>query len=84
MRIELTTSSLPRKCSTPELQQLERGQTKPFQKTLFQLINFKKPITILKWAVVDSNHRSRRQRIYSPLHLATLVTAHLDFSIEDQ
>ncbi len=27
------------------------------------------------WAVVDSNHRSRRQRIYSPLHLATLVTA---------
>jgi hypothetical protein len=26
MRIELTTSSLPRKCSTPELQQLERRQ----------------------------------------------------------
>ena len=27
MRIELTTSSLPRKCSTPELQQLEGSQT---------------------------------------------------------
>ena len=34
MRIELTTSSLPRKCSTPELQQLERSQTYLFQKTL--------------------------------------------------
>ena len=33
MRIELTTSSLPRKCSTPELQQLERSQTNLFQKT---------------------------------------------------
>jgi|GEM_PF-3130091 hypothetical protein len=31
MRIELTTSSLPRKCSTPELQQLERSQTYLFQ-----------------------------------------------------
>ena len=33
MRIELTTSSLPRKCSTPELQQLERSHSHLFQKT---------------------------------------------------
>ena len=33
MRIELTTSSLPRKCSTPELQQLERSLTQQFQIT---------------------------------------------------
>ena len=40
------------------------------------ILLFQKTSTLfLKWAVVDSNHRSRRQRIYSPLHLATLVTA---------
>ena len=27
------------------------------------------------WEVVDSNHRSRRQRIYSPPHLAALETS---------
>ena len=41
----------------------------------FQTYQFQKTTINLKWAVVDSNHRSRRQRIYSPLHLATLVTA---------
>src|SRR5690348_13826235 len=33
MRFELTTSSLPRKCSTPELQQPVRNQTHLFQKS---------------------------------------------------
>ena len=33
---------------------------------------------IVLWAVVDSNHRRRSQRIYSPPHLATLVTALLN------
>ncbi len=112
MRIELTTSSLPRKCSTPELQQLERSQIYNFKKLYFSAVHLQRisshqlsgrrasnsrpiawkaialPIELLplvkyyfkkliymQWAVVDSNHRSRRQRIYSPLHLATLVTA---------
>ena len=28
------------------------------------------------WEVVDSNHRRRSQRIYSPPHLAALETSH--------
>ena len=39
MRIELTTSSLPRKCSTPELQQPEGSQTHQFQITYTNNIN---------------------------------------------
>ena len=51
-----------------------------FRKLLFKrTINFQitKSVNhqIEEWAVVDSNHRSRRQRIYSPPHLAALETA---------
>src|SRR5689334_4791357 len=81
MRFELTTSSLPRKCSTPELQQPVRNQTHLFQKTIFlnHLPDYSSGYSIYEftkaernqthrfnkaklrmWAVVDSNHRSRK------------------------
>ncbi len=44
MRIELTTSSLPRKCSTPELQQLEKKSENSIYK-LSSLNYFKKLIS---------------------------------------
>ena len=31
-------------------------------------------ITTLSWVVMDSNHRSKKQQIYSLPHLATLET----------
>ena len=31
-------------------------------------------ITALSWVVMDSNHRSKKQQIYSLPHLATLET----------
>ena len=38
---------------------------------LYQLSYFRRVL----WAEMDSNHRSRRQQIYSLPHLATLVSA---------
>ena len=66
MGLEPATSSLPRKCSTPELRQhlikkrAEDGtQTRDPQLgrlMLYQLSYFRRN----KWAVMDSNHRSRK------------------------
>ena len=33
------------------------------------------------WEGTDSNHRSRRRRIYSPLHLTTLQPSHIVFNL---
>ena len=110
MRFELTTSSLPRKCSTPELQQLLFAKllcqwnifpeqlceyTKFHPKTCFSMTTFESgrrvsnsqpiawkaialPIELLplfcgQWWIRTTE--VERQRIYSPPHLATLVTA---------
>ena len=40
---------------------------------LYQLSYFRLS-RLLKWVVMDSNHRRHRQQIYSLPHLATLVT----------
>ncbi len=79
LRVELRTSSLPRKCSTTELIQQARAengaQTRDPQ--LGRLVLYKLAIsatTYKKWVVMDSNHRRRSQQIYSLPHLATLVT----------
>ena len=80
LRVELRTSSLPRKCSTTELIQQQRAengaQTRDPQLgrlVLYQLSYFRLS-RLLKWVVMDSNHRRHRQQIYSLPHLATLVT----------
>ena len=80
LRVELRTSSLPRKCSTTELIQQKIGaengaQTRDPQLgrlVLYQLSYFRKSTT--EWVVMDSNHRRHSQQIYSLPHLATLVT----------
>ena len=70
-RLELGTSSLPRKCSTAELhrQQIraeDGAQTRDPQLgrlMLYQLSYFRilaKVITLFLWAKMDSNHRSRK------------------------
>ena len=38
-------------------------------------LSYSSNLQIVLWAVMDSNHRRRRQQIYSLPHLATLVTA---------
>ncbi len=128
-RIELVTSSLPRKCSTTELQQQffssrrlrlsplrlkteggtkslgdrspvplalsgaeneartrdpQLGKLMLYRLSYFRLVAFEKRLPSegflcrclsVGWAKMDSNHRSRRQQIYSLPHLATLVFA---------
>ena len=42
-------------------------------------------ITTLSWVVMDSNHRSKKQQIYSLPHLATLeTTRHLNVSSQPE
>ena len=79
LRVELRTSSLPRKCSTTELIQQQRAengaQTRDPQLgrlVLYQLSYFRKDK--VKCVVMDSNHRRHSQQIYSLPHLANLVT----------
>ena len=93
MGIELMTSSLPRMRSTPELHRLtvclgaeNEVRTRDPQLgrlMLYQLSYFRK---ILRrdlrrlWEVVDSNHRTLRERIYSPPQLP-LCEPPIGFSI---
>lgn len=83
---EPATSSLPRKCSTPELHWqlcanvLER-KTRLKLATLslegWCSINWATSAEDL-WARMDSNHRRLSQQIYSLPHLATLVFARIN------
>ena len=76
MGIELMTSSLPRMRSTPELHRLNifagaenEVRTRDPQLgrlMLYQLSYFRRKSW---WEVVDSNHRTLRERIYSPPQL---------------
>ena len=76
MGIELMTSSLPRMRSTPELHRLKyvlRAENEVRTRDpqlgrlmLYQLSYFR---LIVWWEVVDSNHRTLRERIYSPPQL---------------
>ena len=76
MGIELMTSSLPRMRSTPELHRLKyvlRAENEVRTRDpqlgrlmLYQLSYFR---LIVLWEVVDSNHRTLRERIYSPPQL---------------
>ena len=78
MGIELMTSSLPRMRSTPELHRLficlgaeNEVRTRDPQLgrlMLYQLSYFRFFLRKL-WEVVDSNHRTLRERIYSPPQL---------------
>ena len=80
LRVELRTSSLPRKCSTTELiQQRKSGKRgsnprPPAWKASALSTELFPLVSTLKWVVMDSNHRRHRQQIYSLPHLATLVT----------
>ena len=74
MGIELMTSSLPRMRSTPELHRLYRAENEVRTRDpqlgrlmLYQLSYFR--INSYLWEVVDSNHRTLRERIYSPPQL---------------
>ena len=86
-RIELVTSSLPRKCSTTELQQQvsfaraeDGAQTRDPQLgrlVLYQLSYFRKLVELVlpggrRWIRTTEGVR---QQIYSLPHLATLVSA---------
>ena len=68
MRIELTTSSLPRKCSTPELQQLERSQPIYFKKLIFYCGQSRVRTYVLV-----------REQIYSLSPLTTRPSAQINF-----
>ena len=80
-RVELGTSSLPRMRSTTELKQhkSERRDSNPRPpawkasalSTELLSRNTRGKLSIV-WVRMDSNHRSRRQQIYSLPHLATL------------
>ena len=80
LRVELRTSSLPRKCSTTELiQQRKSGKRgsnprPPAWKASALSTELFPLVPTFKWVVMDSNHRRHRQQIYSLPHLATLVT----------
>ena len=74
MGFELMTSSLPRMRSTPELHRLYRAENEVRTRDpqlgrlmLYQLSYFR--INSYLWEVVDSNHRTLRERIYSPPQL---------------
>ena len=74
MGFELMTSSLPRMRSTPELHRLYRAANEVRTRDpqlgrlmLYQLSYFR--INSYLWEVVDSNHRTLRERIYSPPQL---------------
>ena len=74
MGFELMTSSLPRMRSTPELHRLYRAENEVRTRDpqlgrlmLYQLSYFR--INSYLWEVVDSNHRTQRERIYSPPQL---------------
>ena len=80
-RVELGTSSLPRMRSTTELKQhkSERRDSNPrppawkASALSTELLSRKTRGSLsIMWVRMDSNHRSRRQQIYSLPHLATL------------
>ena len=79
-RVELGTSSLPRMRSTTELKQHESGKRDsnprpPAWKASAlstELLSQGFALLTPMWVRMDSNHRSRRQQIYSLPHLATL------------
>ena len=82
MRIELTTSSLPRKCSTPELQQLERSlkevSTPKVQLQKSLLLKANKTISKNSYFCGQSRVRTcvlRREQIYSLSPLTTRPSA---------
>jgi hypothetical protein len=82
-RIELVTSSLPRKRSTPELHRQPYQRKKSGRRGSNPRLSAWKadalPTELLPqqgnkvWGQMDSNHRRRSQQIYSLPHLATLV-----------
>ena len=74
MGFELMTSSLPRMRSTPELHRLnqsgKRGSnSRPSAWKADALPTELLPRKLYLWEVVDSNHRTLRERIYSPPQL---------------
>ena len=80
-RVELGTSSLPRMRSTTELKQhkSERRDSNPrppawkASALSTELLSRREQhCRVVVWVRMDSNHRSRRQQIYSLPHLATL------------
>ena len=86
-RVELGTSSLPRMRSTTELKQhkSERRDSNPrppawkASALSTELLSRREQhCRVVMWVRMDSNHRSRRQQIYSLPHLATLE--HTQFS----
>jgi hypothetical protein len=99
MRIELMTSSLPRKCSTTELQRhillSEKRDSNPpptawkavaLPDELLPRLQKKRALhsIFFWWEEVDSNHRRLSQQIYSLPHLTALVSSPINLFLKKE